>query len=71
MVLSGIAKSKNTFNYSEITYLSSNLSKNFDESFRLVFPALQVRILHRPPLPVLDLDERPGGITVDLLFKYN
>ena len=70
LIVSDLLSGTLPFNFSEIKFLDAYAAKNFKPSLQVEFAARQVHVIHRRPVPIIDLDEKTGGVILELLFRY-
>jgi len=69
-MLTDLSREAESFTFSDIHFLSDYIKKCGTSSLHVDFKAKQVRILHRKPVPILELDEAVACLRLNLLFNY-
>ncbi len=69
-MLTDLARETGTLTFPDIHFLSDYIKKCGTSSLYVDFKAKQVRILHRKPVPILELDGSLSCLSLNLLFNY-
>ena len=69
-ILTDLVRETELLTFSDIHFLSDYIEKCGTSSLHVDFTARQVRILHRKPVPILELDGSVDTLRLNLLFNY-